>query len=98
MGKSIDLLLVERLDGSPAVVTAPYCTGSEGDMVIFGDTEDHIGQVVLRTYAQEDSTTMQILSSFTTIYPTKQMFRHCYTSEDADEELPCAKTTNILEV
>lgn len=98
MGKSIDLLLVKRLDGSPAVVTAPYCTGSDGDMVIFGDTEGHIGQVVLRTYAQEDSTTMQILSSFTAIYPTKQMFRHRYTSEDADEACPCTENTNNLEV
>lgn len=82
MGKSIDLLLVERLDGSPAVVTVPYCTGSEGDMVIFGDTEEHIGHVVLRTYEQEGSATLQILSSFTTVYPAKQAFRNSYTRED----------------
>lgn len=82
MGKYIDVLLVERLDGSPAVVSTPHCTGSEGDMVIFGDTEEHIGQVVLRTYEQEDSATLQILSSFTTIHPAKQVFRHKYTRED----------------
>ncbi len=82
MGNFVDLLLVERLDGSPAVVTAPYCTGSEGDMAIFGDSEDCIGQVVLRSYEQVDSSLIKILSSFTTIHPAKQLFRNKYTRED----------------
>lgn len=86
MEKYIDILLVERLDGTPAVVTAPYCTGEEGDMVIFGDTEDHVGQVVLRAYENEDSALVQILRSFTDIHPAKQVFRHKYTRENTNGE------------
>lgn len=85
MEKMINILLVERLDGSPAAVSAPYGTGSEGDIVFFGDSEEHVGQIVSRAGTLEDSALIQMLRSFTAIYPAKQVFRHSYTREETDE-------------
>ena len=86
MGKFINLLLVERADGTPAVVSAPYGTGSEGDLVIFGDPSHDIGMVVLRAGDREDSPMAQFLNAITTVYSAQQIFHPGYSKEDNDGE------------
>lgn len=79
-----DILLVERLDGSPAIVVAPYLEGAEGSMIVFeGPDGEEIGSVVKRGYASPDTYIFDMLSAVTPIYEAKKIYR-LHWEQEAD--------------
>ena len=80
----LDLLLVKKADGSPAIVTAPYLTGAEGAMVAFaGPHGEETGTIVMRSFTTPDSDTIQMLSAVAPIYEATRIFRLYWEQEDS---------------
>ena len=81
----MNFFLVEKQDGSPAVVSAPFGAGYEGNHVLFDSgSGDELGLVRIKITEHEGSPLSEILTAFTTIHPAKQVYSLRWSKEEED--------------
>ena len=81
MSKYIDVLLVEDLDGTPHVVTAPGCTAEKVDAVAFNGT---MGTVIHKAYMNPEKEEYAILAAMVPIYEADAVYILRYEKENGD--------------
>ena len=82
--KYVDMLLVEREDGTPAVVIAPISAATEGDIVIFGSGQQ--ATVARSEWIDPETALYAIISAVVPVHEAERIYSHKLKWEKREDD------------